>query len=357
MKRVMWKENFIEINEDFLSDLKKEYYMSLGAYGQKLKDVRNASLPLDNNANDEQIKSLILSMLARRSTQGTEELEGYKPDMDKLEQNLYDNKLSITDESNVSLDIFRMYLNYDLPTVLDNETIKYIHSRFYSSKKTEYKSGRFRNKNDSDVMIKSSNKIFIESKNVLTYMNKFSVYLNALNEYDIVTKVAVLQGILLGIHPFKDGNGRVSRFIADKLISKELNVPLFLSEAINSRANDSSYYLALDAFHLNLDSNPLIRYFYEITIDQINKNIVLLENYLVDFNKLKEKLLEKGFKPTYAIRLSELLSTKTYFRNKEIKDFLDLTTPTSNAIIERLIKNKIIKKYKDQGRSILYIKY
>ncbi len=355
MKKIIWKENFIDVTEEYLDDLKRDYYMALGAYKQKLSDVKTSSELISNSINDKHIINLVVSMLAKRSTVGTEELEGYKPDIVMLEENLFENKFELDDDSNVSLSIFKMYLNYTLPEdIITLDTIKEIHRNFFITNKINYKAGKLRNKNDSNVFIPNSNKLFIESRNVEKYMNKFIPFLNGFQKYDPVTRVAMIHGILLGIHPFRDGNGRITRFITDKLLSRELEVPLFLSEAINSRATDSAYALALDAFHLNLDSLPLIRYFYEIAINQLKLNIKIIDDYINEYTRKKYLLLESGFKLKYAHGLAELLSTHELIRKKNIESSLEVTAVTASTIINKLIERKIIKKHKEHGRSVLY---
>ncbi len=353
-RKVNWKENFIDVCEEYLEEVKAEYFMALGAYKQKLEDIKNESSYMNDHTNVEHLIQTILSMLAKRSTQGTEELEGFKPDIEKLEENMYENNLAINDEQNVSLDILKMYINYDLPEIVELEDISNIHKMFFQSNKPDYKPGKFRKKGDNNVMVKSSNKLFTPSEYVNKYLIKFIAYVNGYKDKNTITKVAMIHGILLGIHPFRDGNGRVARFIVDKMLSRDLNIPLFISEAINSRSNDSSYFVALDAFHLNNDSLPLIRYFYEVATEQLRHNTKLLNEYIKNHNKLTKKIIELDIKEKNASKLSDLLCTQTFIRRKEIINHLGITGPTANVILEKLINGKIIKKHKDDGRSKLY---
>lgn len=278
MKNVLFKENFIDIDEEYLDDLIGTYRETLGAYRLRLKDAEELASNFVIKTKDKQLINLIISMLAKRSTVGTEELEGYKPNIDKLEKNLSENKLSITDEANITHDILLAYLNYSLPeSILTKEEIKNIHFLLFKSDKSKYKSGKFRKNGDSNVMNQKANKIYIDSKYVEEYMNRFAIYYNSNVSTNPVTKIAMIHGILLGIHPFKDGNGRITRFITDKLLSDILDIPLYLSEAINIESDNTSYGTALDQFHLEGNSLPLIRFFYQITINQLIINIRLIE--------------------------------------------------------------------------------
>ncbi len=352
-KLVRWKDNFIDVCEEYLDEVKANYYMALGAYKQKLDDAMEESFSI-NNHNDDQLIRTINSMLAKRSTQGTEELEGFAPDLTKLEENIFEGNDNLDEEHKVSLSILKMYLKYDMPKILDINELSKIHKTFFIDGNSSYKPGKFRKKGDVNVMIKSSQKVFVYSNNVKKYLEKFSSHLNAYTEYNPITKAAMIHGILLGIHPFKDGNGRVARFVADKMISRDLGIPLFISEAINYNSGNSTYTDALDSFHLNNDSLPLIRFFYEVTTKQLKSNIKLLNFYLKNNYNFYHKLLSAGIKESNAIKLSRLLSTRKFIRRKEVIESLGITGPTANTVLEKLSKNKIISKHKSEGRSILY---
>lgn len=65
------------------------------------------------------------------------------------------------------------------------------------------------------------------------------------------------------IHPFEDGNGRVGRAIAEKVLSQHLNYPVLfsLSGAIESKKNE--YYNALEEAQRSNEITSWINYFVE----------------------------------------------------------------------------------------------
>lgn len=355
MKNVMFKENFIDIDEEFLDDLIGTYRETLGAYKLRLKDAEELASNFIDKTKDKQLINLIISMLAKRSTVGTEELEGYKPNLDKLEKNLSENKLSITDESNVTLDILSSYLEYSLPNgILTIEEIKNIHSLLFNSEKTKYKAGKFRKAGDNNVMNQKANKIYIDSKLVEEHMNRFAIYYNSNVSSNPVTKVAMIHGILLGIHPFKDGNGRLTRFITDKLLSDLLGVPLYLSEAINIESDNTLYGTALDQFHLEGNSLPLIRFFYQITINQLNINIGLIQDWMNNVGASIFKLTKKNISPKYINSLALALTGEAYIHLTELSEKLGVTKVTGKTIINELLEEKLLIKSAKHGRVQLY---
>lgn len=355
MKNVLFKDNFVDIDEEFLEDLIGTYRETLGAYKLRLKDAEELTANFLLKTKDQQLINLVISMLAKRSTIGTEELEGYKPNLDKLEKNLTENKLSLADEANVTLDILSAYLNYSLPEgILTKEEIKNIHSLLYKSDKIKYKSGKFRKTGDNNVMNQKANKIYIDSKQVDKYMNKFAIYYNSNISNNPITKIAMIHGILLGIHPFKDGNGRLTRFITDKLLSDILGVPLYLSEAINVEADNTLYGTALDQFHLEGNSQPLIRFFYQITINQLNINITLIEEWTKNIKELITKLAKKNITPKYINNLALYLTNKKYIHLTELSQELGISKITGKTLINELLDAKVISSDSQHGRVLLY---
>lgn len=355
MKNVLFKDNFVDINEEYLDELKGEFRETLGIYKTRLKDVENLTNDFTNKTTMRQVINLIISMLAKRSTVGTEELEGYKPDINKLENNLKENTLSMTDESMVALDILSMYLKYELPDgILTNDEITNIHSLLFKSNKKTYKAGKYRKTGDNNVMNSFAKKIYVDSKFVNKNMNNFVIYYNSMDNLSPITKAAMIHGILTGIHPFKDGNGRVTRLITDKYISKTLGVPLFISESINLISDNNEYGMVLDQFHLENNSLPLIRFFYNVVINQLKINTLLVEEWLRKVKDTSFFLSKKGIKDKYINDLSIYLTDKRYIHQKELADALNVTPITASTLIDDLKNAKIIVDSKQQGRIILH---
>lgn len=167
MKRVIFKNNFVQTDDKYLNEEKKDFYINLGAYIQKMNDLLKLNEKFDNVIYEQKITHLIKSLLSYRSTIGTEELEGYSPNLEILKKNIIENKLNLDSESKISSSILSMYINYEMPdTFFDNDEIKKIHKSFYGSSKEKYNPGKFRKRGDNNVMILSADKLFIESNYV-----------------------------------------------------------------------------------------------------------------------------------------------------------------------------------------------
>ncbi len=354
-KRVMFKNDFLEINEEFVNEYKKEYYMKLGAYKQKLDDLENMSSFVYKKINKEQLVALVNSVISKRSTIGTQEMEGYSTNLFSIEKNNIE-KTTKNKEEIIAVNIFRAYDELNIPNIIDNDFIKSIHYSFFNEYKSDYSSGKYRKKSDSDVGINSSSKIFIESRFVEKYMNNFISYMNNKTNIEPLTKAAMIHGIMLGIHPFKDGNGRVIRFITDKYLSKELEMELYLSESINNWEDKSEYVRSLNQFHLNLDSAPLIRFFYQIAINQLNININLINGLINDINNINRILIENGFEDKYINGITIALLSNAFVTRIDLSKHLDISKITATKLINRLMESNIINKPIEHGRLKIYLK-
>ncbi len=353
MKRVMFKDNFIDIKTEYLQELNIKFYTLLGSYDQKIKDIALYSKDDKKQTDIFHSINLIKSLMAKRSTIGTEELEGYTPDIKTIEKNLEENSISLDPQSNITLKFLKSYLNYEYPDLLTKESLSDLHKYLYQEEKETYKPGRFRRKGDPDVAIATSDKLFIESKFVDKELDKFILYINTMDE-PVIVKAAVLHGILLGIHPFKDGNGRITRLLTDKFITKNVKVPLFISESINNRSDDTDYKRALDQFHLQLNSEPLIRFFYEVAINQLENNINLINEWQLSKMDIEKKLIKAGYPEKYSERTSSILSANNFIYQKEFAATLEVTTITASKLIECLLENRIITKEETKGRITFY---
>ena len=155
----------------------------------------------------------------------------------------------------------------------------------------------------------------------------------------------------LAIHPFSDGNGRVSRAITNFLLLKSgyAYVPyISLDEIIEQTKTE--YYLSLRATQKkhktkNEDITPWLKYFVSILLEQVKRaeSLIKLEN--------PEQLLSKKQSLIYGLFDDKELSVG------DIYSLLDNKTPkvTIKQAISRLLKLKLVEKI-GQGRATRYRK-
>ena len=153
---------------------------------------------------------------------------------------------------------------------------------------------------------------------------------------------------ILQIHPFTDGNGRLSRILTNLLLLKEgyLYMPYISHEKL-IEDNKPDYYLALRSSQKTFNTKkedviPWIRFFVKIVLMQSQMAV----------NLLTEETVEKILSPIQ-------LKVWTYFLNVkeasplEIAKNTGVARPTVNQVLNKFLKLKKIERI-GLGRSTRY---
>lgn len=364
MKKVIFPTNFPNIKEEFLdkdkiiefkgllTEYKRFYetYLEIEKILYESLGVKN----IDDNSSFKKnicknIKNAIIFNKSKNSSNSTQTIENIDIDNLLINENLFykakSYSISEKDEKEenkiISQNIFKMYINYKLDlNNFDLGEVKKIHKDIFSFN-NKYLSGKIRKLNNKVSDIEFPNFEFVPK-----YMDKFIFYFNNRdNEYESIVKSAMIHVLFVAIHPFKDGNGRTARFLADKYLSAKYKVPLFLSESISSDGNNK-YHACLRHFFINLDPMSFINYYIEIGINQLNKNIDYFKKFVKDLMSIKEKLNKLDIKEEYKIKLSVEFSYNNLFSISRIKNMLEVSQVTARTVFDKLKNSKLSKKYK-----------
>jgi Fic family protein len=188
-------------------------------------------------------------------------------------------------------------------------------------------------------------------------MAKFLKWFNTDNELDLVLKAAIAHLWFVTIHPYDDGNGRITRALTDMLLARSDNsTQRFYSMSAQIRIERKQYYEMLEKSQkkANLDITEWIRWFLNCLINALKSTDTILNRTLyksdfwnrhakTDLNERQVKLLNKmldGFE-------GKLTSSKWAKIAKCSKD-------TAIRDINDLINKDILKKEDAGGRSTNY---
>ena len=154
----------------------------------------------------------------------------------------------------------------------------------------------------------------------------------------------------LMIHPFQDGNGRISRVLTNLLLLRSgyLYMPYVSHEKL-IEDNKADYYMALRKSQKTLktpeeDITPWLDFFLSMILEQSKRAVALLS----------KEAIEKLFSPKQLLVLD-------YFQNAEevtpgeLTKKLKIARPTVNQILSRLLEFKRIERI-GLGRSTRYRK-
>jgi len=187
-------------------------------------------------------------------------------------------------------------------------------------------------------------------------MNRFLVWFNEEADIDLVIKAAIAHLWFVTIHPFQDGNGRITRAITDMLLAQaDRSNQRFYSMSAQIKIERKQYYQILEKTQKgNLDITDWIKWFLNCLVNTLKATNSILTSVLfkADFwnkhsktiinerqNKLLNKLLD-GFD-------GKLTSSKWARIAKCSKD-------TAIRDINDLIKKAILQKEDAGGRSTNY---
>lgn len=187
-------------------------------------------------------------------------------------------------------------------------------------------------------------------------MNLFLDWFNTHKEIDLVLKAAIAHLWLVTIHPFDDGNGRITRAMTDMLLAQsDKSTQRFYSLSAQIRIERKQYYEMLEKTQKgSLDITNWIKWFLNCLINALNATDLTLNKVLskADFwNKHSKTLTNERQKKLLNMMLDgfdgKLTSSKWAKIAKCSKD-------TAIRDINDLIEKQILQKGPQGGRSTSY---
>jgi Fic family protein len=159
------------------------------------------------------------------------------------------------------------------------------------------------------------------------------------------------------IHPYEDGNGRIGRTLAEKVLAQSLKCPVLLSLSQEIEANKKLYYSKLEQAQKSNEITEWIKYFIQVIINAsirtseqlafiINKSRFYdkLENQLSQRqNKVINRMLQEGNKG-----FEGGISARKYMRISKC------SKATATRDLADLLKKRAIKKRPGKGRNTSY---
>jgi len=195
-----------------------------------------------------------------------------------------------------------------------------------------------------------------KSERITQEMNAFLDWFENENGLDLVLKAAIAHLWFVTIHPFDDGNGRITRAITDMLLARsDKSAQRFYSMSAQIRAERKEYYNILEKTQKsNLNITEWILWFLNCLTNAINATEIILSKVLnkAEFWKLHSTTILNERQQNIINRLldgfnGKLTSSKWGKINKCSQD-------TALRDIQDLIKKNILQKEASGGRSTNY---
>lgn len=187
-------------------------------------------------------------------------------------------------------------------------------------------------------------------------MTRFLDWYNTSNEFDLVLKAAVAHLWFVTIHPFDDGNGRITRALADMLLAQsDRSTQRFYSMSAQIRIERKQYYEILEKTQIgNLDITDWVKWFLSCLINALKSTDTILNRVLfkADFwNKHAKTVMNERQKKLLNIILDGFEGKLTSSKWAKIAK---CSKYTAIRDIKDLISKDILKKEDAGGRSTNY---
>jgi len=220
-----------------------------------------------------------------------------------------------------------------------------------------FRKGRVSVRNSFDVEIHQG---LYPEKAIIENMTKS---LNILNneKYNFFIRIAVFHYMFGYVHPFYDGNGRLSRFISSYLLSRKLEYLVSYKLSYTIKQNIKTYYKSFKSTndeHNRGDLTIFVMKFLDFIYESLNDLVNALEerisklNYYVSY---AEKICGKDEK---MIRIVFILVQESLFGYRglgveELQKVSGVGMSKTRSTLKYLNEKKLVRKNKE-GNKILY---
>lgn len=158
------------------------------------------------------------------------------------------------------------------------------------------------------------------------------------------------------IHPFEDGNGRIGRAIAEKVLSQGFGYPVLISLSLAIEADKKAYYTALKMASKSNEITHWIHYFVNLVFHaqiEVEKQINFIFKKTHFLGKFKDVLNERQLK---VIKRMLQAGIKGFEGGMSAKKYMTVTgtsKATATRDLQQLVDIKALKQT-GSGRSVRY---
>lgn len=180
-------------------------------------------------------------------------------------------------------------------------------------------------------------------------MEEFFEWLNEIKSWELhpILKAGIVHYGVVNIHPFTEGNGRVSRAMATLILLNEgYDIRKLFSLEEHYDKNVSGYYFAIKTADQNPDHDltQWLEYFATGVAIEFNRVKDQVQHLSLDL-KLKAQAGRQIFLNPRQIKIIEYIENVGYLSNQQFKDLLPMVSEdTVLRDLKDLMEKKIIRK-------------
>lgn len=174
---------------------------------------------------------------------------------------------------------------------------------------------------------------------------------------DVVVKAAMAHLNVTSVHPFRDGNGRISRIVQSLVLARGgLGSPEFFSIEEYLGSHTREYYAALretqgGSYQPQRDATPWLAFCLEAHLAQAGQRLAQVERAATRWQRLEELAESRGWPDRMVIALEQSLSGDT--DRSRYAEEADVSAATASADLRRLLDAGLVVQH-GRARSVRY---
>jgi Fic family protein len=174
----------------------------------------------------------------------------------------------------------------------------------------------------------------------------------------LIVRAAMAHLHIVSVHPFRDGNGRISRIVQSLVLARGgLLAPEFVSIEEYLGGNASAYYAALQAvqggsYQPARDARPFVRLCVEAHVTQARRRLQQLADASARWAHLERLVERRDWPDRLVIALEQSLFQGTNRTGYAAE--ADVSAPTASSDLRRLLDAGLIRQ-QGKGRATRYV--
>jgi len=177
-------------------------------------------------------------------------------------------------------------------------------------------------------------------------------------EIDVIVRAAIAHLNVISVHPFRDGNGRVSRIVQSLVLARERMLsPEFSSIEEYLGANTGAYYEALretqaGSYQPDRDATGWVSFCVDAHFEQARQRLRQVDEAAARWDFLERQVADRGWPDRLVIALEQSLvghADRTTYAEEA-----NISTATASADFKRLLDSGLVEQT-GKARSTRYL--
>lgn len=165
-----------------------------------------------------------------------------------------------------------------------------------------------------------------------------------------IVRMAIAHAHFEGVHPFRDGNGRVGRLLLPLMMAAEGMMPIYLSPYIE--AHKTAYYESLKVAQQRLEWFEAVGFMADAIVGATGELLKTRDALSALGNLWRER--RKFRQGSASLRALDVLPHYPVLTVKRLASLLEITVPAASQAVEQLVENKILTERTGYARNRVF---